>query len=163
MRKRFGSESENSITQVVVIEEENLYKDKVLPEQSITTKFFNKISEISQSKLPLTQSNYNNTNASNVGSDDFYSSIAPEPEEIFVMTARDRTGEFANLIRSAQGRNINRVVNLKDPKKVKQMQSYSEFMMTAKSIGKNIASTYTKLEKLTLCKYSNNRVVALIN
>jgi hypothetical protein len=152
MRKRFGSESENSITQVVV-EEEHLYKDKALPEQSITSKFFNKLSEISQSKLPLTQSNYNNSNTVNsVGSDDLYSSIAPEPEEIFVMTARDRTGEFANLIRSAQGRNINRVVNLKDPKKVKQMQSYSEFMTTAKSIGRNIASTYTKLEKLTLCK-----------
>lgn len=153
MRKRFGSESENSITHVVV-EEENLYKDKARPEQSITSKFFNKISEISQSKLPLTPSNYNNINntASSAGSDDFYSSIAPEPEEIFVMTARDRTGEFANLIRSTQGRNINRVVNLKDPKKVKQLQSYSEFMMTAKSIGRNIASTYTKLEKLTLCE-----------
>lgn len=153
MRKRFGSESENSITQVVV-EEENLYKDKVIPEQSITSKFFNKLSEISQSKLPLSQSNYNNNNpavTSNI-SDDLYSSILPEPEEIFVMTGRDRTGEFANLIRSAQGRNINRVVNLKDPKKVKQMQSYAEFMTAAKNIGKNIASTYTKLEKLTLCK-----------
>lgn len=152
MRKRFGSESENSITQVVV-EDENLYKDKALPEQSITSKFFNKLSEISQSKLPLTQSNYNNIPApSTAGSDDLYSSLVPQPEEIFVMTARDRSGEFSNLIRSLQGRNINRVVNLRDPKKVKQMQSYSEFMMTAKSIGKNIASTYTKLEKLTLCE-----------
>lgn len=68
----------------------------------------------------------------------------------FTMTARDRSGEFASAIRSLQGRNIQRAVNLKDPRKAKNLQSYSEFMMIAKHIGKNIASTYTKLEKLTL-------------
>ncbi|XP_058058033.1 syntaxin-5 [Anopheles bellator] len=68
----------------------------------------------------------------------------------FTMTARDRSGEFASAIRSLQGRNIQRAVNLKDPRKAKHMQSYAEFMMIAKHIGKNIASTYTKLEKLTL-------------
>jgi len=41
-------------------------------------------------------------------------------------------------------------VNIKDPRKATQLQSYSEFMMIAKHIGKNIASTYSKLEKLTL-------------
>ncbi|XP_058820094.1 syntaxin-5 isoform X2 [Topomyia yanbarensis] len=66
------------------------------------------------------------------------------------MTARDRSTEFANAIRSLQGRNIQRAVNVRDPRKAKQLQSYSEFMMIAKHIGKNIASTYTKLEKLTL-------------
>uniref|UniRef100_A0A2M4BNY1 Putative snare protein sed5/syntaxin 5 n=1 Tax=Anopheles marajoara TaxID=58244 RepID=A0A2M4BNY1_9DIPT len=66
------------------------------------------------------------------------------------MTARDRSGEFASAIRSLQGRNIQRAVNLRDPRKAKHMQSYAEFMMIAKHIGKNIASTYTKLEKLTL-------------
>ncbi|XP_055681664.1 syntaxin-5 [Lutzomyia longipalpis] len=71
-------------------------------------------------------------------------------EEIVVMTARDRTLEFSNAIRSMQGRNIARAVNIRDPRKAKQMQSYSEFMMVAKQIGKNIASTYAKLEKLTL-------------
>ncbi|XP_058820092.1 syntaxin-5 isoform X1 [Topomyia yanbarensis] len=71
-----------------------------------------------------------------------------EPE--FIMTARDRSTEFANAIRSLQGRNIQRAVNVRDPRKAKQLQSYSEFMMIAKHIGKNIASTYTKLEKLTL-------------
>lgn len=71
-----------------------------------------------------------------------------EPE--FIMTARDRSTEFANAIRSLQGRNIQRAVNVRDPKKAKQLQSYSEFMMIAKHIGKNIASTYTKLEKLTM-------------
>ncbi|XP_053672761.1 syntaxin-5 [Anopheles nili] len=73
-------------------------------------------------------------------------SVIPE----FTMTARDRSNEFASAIRSLQGRNIQRAVNLKDPRKAKHMQSYSEFMMIAKHIGKNIASTYTKLEKLTL-------------
>ncbi|XP_055637954.1 syntaxin-5 isoform X2 [Toxorhynchites rutilus septentrionalis] len=66
------------------------------------------------------------------------------------MTARDRSTEFANAIRSLQGRNIQRAVNLRDPRKAKQLQSYSEFMMIAKHIGKNVASTYAKLEKLTL-------------
>ncbi|EDW39903.1 GL16332 [Drosophila persimilis] len=75
----------------------------------------------------------------------------PEPEqEIFIMAARDRTAEFANAIRSLQARNITRAVNIRDPRKAKQIQSYSEFMMVAKFIGKNIASTYVKLEKLTL-------------
>lgn len=149
MRKRFPSESENSVTQVIV-EEEKLYKDKAIPE-SITSKFFNIIkSEISQQSTtkPLTPSNQNNQNIYNP-LDDFNQ---PEVEEIFVMTARDRSSEFSTCIRSLQGPNITRAVNLRDPKKVKQMQNYSEFMTTAKSIGRNIASTYTKLEKLTLCK-----------
>lgn len=75
-----------------------------------------------------------------------------EPEIEFIMTARDRSGEFGNAIRSLQSRNIQRAVNIRDPKRVKQMQSYGEFMMIAKTVGKNIASTYAKLEKLTLCK-----------
>ncbi|ALC39755.1 Syx5 [Drosophila busckii] len=74
-----------------------------------------------------------------------------EPEqEIFIMAARDRTGEFANAIRALQSRNITRAVNIRDPRKAKQVQSYSEFMMVARFIGKNIASTYAKLEKLTM-------------
>lgn len=72
--------------------------------------------------------------------------------EISVMAARDRTAEFATTIRSLQGRNIARAVNIRDPKKATQLQSYSEFMMIAKHIGRNIASTYSKLEKLTLCE-----------
>lgn len=75
-----------------------------------------------------------------------------DKENIVVMAARDRTGEFNNAIRSLQSRNISRAVNIRDPRKAKQVQSYSEFMMVAKMIGKNIASTYAKLEKLTLCK-----------
>lgn len=75
-----------------------------------------------------------------------------DKEEIVVMAARDRTSEFNNAIRSLQSRNISRAVNIRDPRKAKQVQSYSEFMMVAKLIGRNIASTYTKLEKLTICE-----------
>ncbi|GLV39950.1 Syntaxin 5 [Carabus blaptoides fortunei] len=67
-----------------------------------------------------------------------------------VMTSRDRTNEFVMAIRSMQGRNIARAVAVRDPRKAKVIQGHSEFMYIAKSIGKNIASTYTKLEKLTL-------------
>lgn len=76
--------------------------------------------------------------------DDF---VVPELE---VMASRDRTLEFGNAIRTLQSRNITRAVNVRDAKKAAQLQSYSEFMMIAKHVGKNIASTYTKLEKLTL-------------
>lgn len=78
--------------------------------------------------------------------------FAKDTEEIVVMASRDRTNEFGNAIRSMQSRNIQRAVNIKDPRKAKQLQSYSEFMGVAKLIGRNIASTYTKLEKLTLCE-----------
>lgn len=143
MRKRFNSESENSVTQVIV-EEDNLYKDKAVPE-SFANKIFKNFYNNSSSSL--------NNNPNKIVSSEDQLVFEPEPEEIFVMTARDRTLEFSNTIRSLQGRNINRVVNLRDPKKVKQMQSYAEFMIIAKNIGKNIASTFTKLEKLTLCEY----------
>lgn len=74
-----------------------------------------------------------------------------EPEPI--MTARDRTKEFINTIQTLQGRNIARAVAIRDPKKSRVIQSHSEFMLVAKNIGKNIASTFAKLEKLTLCTY----------
>lgn len=70
------------------------------------------------------------------------------------MTARDRTNEFANAIRSIQSRTVARAAVSRTPRHAKQIQSYSEFMMTAKNIGKNIASTYSKLEKLAMCKFS---------
>lgn len=90
----------------------------------------------------------------NFGFDDY------EDDNLVVMASRDRTGEFASAIRAAQARNIQRAVNIKDPRKATQLQSYSEFMMIAKHIGRNIASTYSKLEKLTLCRCSTN--VALL-
>lgn len=70
-----------------------------------------------------------------------------------VMTARDRTSEFINTIQTLQGRNITRAVAARDLKKSKLIQNHSVFMLIAKNVGKNIVSTYAKLEKLTLCKY----------
>ncbi|XP_015185827.1 PREDICTED: syntaxin-5 [Polistes dominula] len=66
------------------------------------------------------------------------------------MTARDRTNEFINTIRTMQDRTVVRTTNLQNPRRARQMQNYSNFMMVVKSIGKNIANTYTKLEKLAL-------------
>lgn len=78
-----------------------------------------------------------------------------DDDQLIVMACRDRTAEFASVIRAAQARNIARAVNVRDPRRATQIQSYSEFMMIAKHIGRNIASTYSKLEKLTLCEYTD--------
>lgn len=146
MRRRINSESDNSITQVIVEEQQQeLYKDKT--PATIANKFFRFVKSESPSLPPSNQAK------------DYSDVYSSEPEIEFVMTARDRTLEFANTIRSLQGRNINRAVNLRDPKKVKQIQTYSEFMMIAKSIGKNIASTYAKLEKLTLRKSFRHHII----
>lgn len=68
---------------------------------------------------------------------------------------RDRTAEFNSAVRSLQGRQIARAVQVRDVKKAKALQSYGEFMMIAKSVGLNISNTYAKLEKLTLRKLFN--------
>lgn len=99
-----------------------------------------------------TPSNCENNNSFDPYGDDYDDCDTNSASEIVIMASRDRTGEFFNAIRSLQGRNIARAVNIRDPRKATQLQSYSEFMMIAKHIGKNIASTYSKLEKLTLCK-----------
>lgn len=146
MRRRHNSETENSITQVVVEEQEpELYKDKVIPATNLAKNLFQNLWQ-TKSESP--------SNPPSISRESSFDKFLPEPEIEFIMTGRDRTVEFANTIRSLQGRNINRAVNLKDPKKVKQIQNYSEFMMIAKTIGKNIASTYAKLEKLTLREFS---------
>lgn len=68
------------------------------------------------------------------------------------MTSRDRSNEFASAVRSLQGRQIIQASQARDPRKARHIQSYAEFMMIARTIGKNISSTYSKLEKLTLRK-----------
>lgn len=105
-----------------------------------------------------TKHNHNNQYPNNVPPD-FYSEedfVEPHIEPELIMTARDRTGEFVNTIQSLQGRNIARAVAVKDPKKSRFIQTHSEFMLIAKNIGKNIANTYVKLEKLTLRKCDSN-------
>lgn len=77
----------------------------------------------------------------------------PVEKEIHKIMPRDRTAEFNNAVRSLQGRQIARAVQVRDVKKVKALQSYGEFMMIAKSVGLNISNTYAKLEKLTLRKF----------
>jgi syntaxin 5 len=142
MRRRHNSETDNSITQVVIEEEQpELYKDKAPLATNIAKNYFQNFWQVKSESA---------TAPPQISRESSFESFLSEPEIEFVMTARDRTVEFANTIRSLQGRNINRAVNLRDPKKVKQIQNYSEFMMIAKTIGKNIASTYAKLEKLTL-------------
>lgn len=76
-----------------------------------------------------------------------FSRDKPEPK---TMSSRDRTVEFGNAIRSLASRQVVRAVAAKDPRKARHIQSYGEFMVIARTIGKNITSTYTKLEKLTL-------------
>lgn len=72
--------------------------------------------------------------------------------EFEVMACRDRTKEFSNTIQNLQSRQISTVNAIRDPKKSVYVQSHAQFMLIARSIGKNIANTYSKLEKLTLCK-----------
>ncbi|KAK6635988.1 Syntaxin-5 [Polyplax serrata] len=69
---------------------------------------------------------------------------------IEVMAARDRTKEFSNAIQNLQSRQTTKAINIRDPKKSVYVQSHAQFMVIARAIGKNIASTYSKLEKLTL-------------
>lgn len=159
-RRRLKSGSESGSFTVEV--EEDKAKDKQVPTWA---KIANKISDFAGESLNpysyITSAGYHQqsnpqqqyianpqTQYSNNYIEDYHSD--PEPDPIITMSARDRTIDFSNAIRLEQGKNINRVINIRDPKKVKHLQSYSEFMMVAKHIGKNIASTYTKLEKLTL-------------
>lgn len=81
------------------------------------------------------------------------SAAYPGEKEISKIMPRDRTAEFNSAVRSLQGRQIARAVQVRDVKKVKALQSYGEFMMIAKSVGVNISNTYAKLEKLTLRKF----------
>ena len=70
-------------------------------------------------------------------------------------SGRDRTSEFAATVKSLRGRNLNQIApqngygGNKSRNEILAQQS-REFMNIAASIGKDIANTYTKLEKLTL-------------
>lgn len=64
-------------------------------------------------------------------------------------SSRDRTAEFRNTVRSLKGRNLNNGQLVRTNGNVVARET-SQFMDIAKSIGKDITSTYTKLEKLTL-------------
>ncbi|XP_015601278.1 syntaxin-5 [Cephus cinctus] len=91
----------------------------------------------------------NNYNDENAAAQVDYSGKQQETLPV-IMTSRDRTVEFANAIRTMQGRTVARAAVMRNPRQARHIQSYSNFMMIARNIGKNIASTYTKLEKLAL-------------
>lgn len=65
------------------------------------------------------------------------------------MTCRDRTNEFISAVKSMQSRQGNGL--LSRPRN--QMEARSEFMLVARKIGRDLAKTFEKLEKLTICKY----------
>jgi len=64
-------------------------------------------------------------------------------------SGRDRTAEFRITVRSLKGRNHNGHLGPSN-EAVVAIREASQFMDIARSIGKDITSTYTKLEKLTL-------------
>ncbi|KAK2150428.1 hypothetical protein LSH36_405g00044 [Paralvinella palmiformis] len=63
------------------------------------------------------------------------------------MTCRDRTNEFMSAVKSLQSRQGNGTL----PNKVnKALSQRGEFMQIAKKIGRDLANTFAKLEKLTI-------------
>jgi len=65
-------------------------------------------------------------------------------------SSRDRTAEFRNTVRSLKGRNLNNGHLGLHRNGGLVAREATQFMDIAKSIGKDITATYTKLEKLTL-------------
>ena len=66
------------------------------------------------------------------------------------MTCRDRTSEFLSAVKSIRSRQNNGVVVTKPQLEKSQSQQRGEFTQKAKLIGRDLANTYAKLEKLTL-------------
>ena len=83
-----------------------------------------------------------------------YSSFDSLTSEIAMASnsGRDRTMEFANTVRSLSSRQLNHTQTpmSKHAYHEQLTKQNKEFMTIAKSIGQDIAKTYTKLEKLTL-------------
>lgn len=65
------------------------------------------------------------------------------------MASRDRTQEFCRIVRSQQGSSFNGSVPHRDSKRPRDLRQYQDFMQRSRLIGRNISSTYAKLEKLT--------------
>jgi syntaxin 5 len=77
---------------------------------------------------------------------------SPNPRSAIVksemgMSSRDRTREFADTVRSLQGRSANGHAGFRSGRPGSQA---SHFMKIAKAIGSDITKTYSKLEKLAL-------------
>jgi len=65
------------------------------------------------------------------------------------MTCRDRSHEFMSVVKSLQSRQGNGAV---PNHRNKALHQRSEFTQIAKRIGKDLANTFAKLEKLTICE-----------
>nr|XP_027235463.1 syntaxin-5-like [Penaeus vannamei] len=65
------------------------------------------------------------------------------------MASRDRTQEFARIVRSQQGSLTNGALPHNDGKRTRDLRQYKDFMQRSKLIHRNISSTWAKLEKLT--------------
>lgn len=65
------------------------------------------------------------------------------------MASRDRTQEFSRIVRSQQGSSHNGSIPHRDSKRPRDLRQYQDFMQRSRLIGRNISSTYAKLEKLT--------------
>ncbi|GIY87886.1 syntaxin-5 [Caerostris extrusa] len=66
------------------------------------------------------------------------------------MACRDRTVEFKSVIKNKEGRLVKRKYVPIKKRSIKNMEAWTHFMQTANQIGKDITSTYAKLEKLTV-------------
>ncbi|XP_068244830.1 syntaxin-5 [Palaemon carinicauda] len=64
------------------------------------------------------------------------------------MASRDRTQEFVRIVRSQQGSQTNNLLP-QNSRRPRDLRQYTDFMQRSKLIGRNISSTYAKLEKLT--------------
>ncbi|KAI0219604.1 Syntaxin-5 [Lamellibrachia satsuma] len=64
------------------------------------------------------------------------------------MTCRDRTNEFMSAVKSIQTRQGNGLVQNRH--KTNALHQQSQFMLVARKIGKDLANTFAKLEKLTI-------------
>ncbi|GAB6021095.1 Syntaxin-5 [Chamberlinius hualienensis] len=95
--------------------------------------------------------NYSSVSSPNTSSKDIHSTDAD-------MTCRDRTNEFMSAVKLIQhgGRMTNGAVGYQPGKAKYDTRQWNDFMTIAKSIGRDIGNTYTKLEKLTLLAKRNS-------
>ncbi|XP_038215121.1 syntaxin-5 [Zerene cesonia] len=110
---------------------------------------YNKLDKKGFHVQPSASANHKNSSVDGFDQQDFVFDFLEEFVYEPVMSARDRTQEFASAVRSLQGRTLARPI-IKDERKAAVLATYSQFMSMAKVISKNITSTYAKLEKLAL-------------
>ncbi|ROT61435.1 hypothetical protein C7M84_020787 [Penaeus vannamei] len=96
--------------------------------------------------VPANQAYYKKTDIVSPGTVPVTSPWAPGQQN---MASRDRTQEFARIVRSQQGSLTNGALPHNDGKRTRDLRQYKDFMQRSKLIHRNISSTWAKLEKLT--------------